>query len=65
MGGLLAIVFALGETLPPAEPATSGPLLGILVVGFFAGSLYGAALGFLEGLILGVPPAALLIRFRG
>ncbi len=67
MGGLLAIVLALsgmfGDESPIEPEQIPWVLLMALWIGFF-GAWYGGALGWIEGLILGVPLAAILGLFR-
>ncbi len=68
MGVLLPVAFAFdlvlngGDPLPRLEQIPEA-LQFALLAGFF-GTLYGVALGFIEGLFLAFPLAAILGRLR-
>ena len=64
MGGLLVPALALGEVLVGGESEiTPAALVAVLIYTLF-GVLYGAAIGFLEGMLLAVPLGSILNRFR-
>jgi hypothetical protein len=64
MGGLLVPALALGAVLVGGEPEITPAAVSAVLIYTLFGALYGAAMGFLEGMFLAVPLGSILRLFR-